>query len=60
MTQQIIYRTILYFSGDGEEGTRLSAHNLKNLNSFEQKDIDKFNDILEHLYKMIHNLLDKQ
>ena len=32
----------------------------RTLNSFEQKDIDKFNDILEHLYKMTHNPSNKQ
>lgn len=32
----------------------------RTLNSFEQKDIDKFNDILEHLYKMTHNPSDKR
>ena len=32
----------------------------RTLNSFEQKDIDKFNDILEHLYKITHNPSNKQ
>ena len=32
----------------------------RTLNSFEQKDIDEFNDILEHLYKMTHNPSNKQ
>ena len=32
----------------------------RTLNSFEQKDIDKFNDILEHLYKMTHKPSSKE
>ena len=32
----------------------------RTLNSLKLKDIDKFNDILEHLYKMTHNPSDKR
>ena len=52
-------RTCIY-SGVGEGGARLPATISRTLNSFEQKDIDKFNDILEHLYKMTHKPSSKE